>query len=90
MKKRTMTSAQRDEDSRTSIATSEPISTSVPNTSNYLPIMILSENAFLQLTTIRLNSKNFLQWSRTALIVIRGHGALGTSLELQKDLMKMI
>ncbi|XP_022848803.1 uncharacterized protein LOC111371127 [Olea europaea var. sylvestris] len=72
MDKMAMTGARRDED----LGISETISTSAPITPNPFPVNI-SESTSLQITTIWLNGKNFLQWSRSALMVIRGRGRLG-------------
>ncbi|XP_022883134.1 uncharacterized protein LOC111399882 [Olea europaea var. sylvestris] len=72
MDKTAMTGARRDEDS----GISETISKSAPITPNHFPVNT-SKSTSLQITTTRLNGKNFLQWSRSALMVIRRRGRLG-------------
>lgn len=58
--------------------TCKPISTSTPiSPPHHLPTVTLSEKSSLQITTTQLNSKKFLQWSRSALMVVRGRGYLG-------------
>ena len=45
--------------------------------STIAPIVVTPENTPLQITTKKLNGKNFLQWSRAILMAIRGQGKLG-------------
>ena len=45
--------------------------------STITPTVVTPENTLLQITTKKLNVKNFLQWSRVILMAIRGWGKQG-------------
>ena len=67
-----LTGEHKDAGSEVSSEVSQP----VPTSSSTAIFPAFSENSSLQITTTKLNNQNFLQWSRFALIVIRGWGRL--------------
>ncbi|KAH9796155.1 retrovirus-related pol polyprotein from transposon RE1 [Citrus sinensis] len=73
MVKTAMTGTSRSIDSSESAETSQIPSLSTPT----IVHTAITENTSLQITSHKLNGKNFLPWSRSVQMVIRGRGKLG-------------
>ena len=73
MVKTTMTGASKVESPEISSGNTELVPRIVPTATN--------ENISLQITTHKLNGMNFLQWSRSAQMVVRGKGKIGFLME---------